>query len=217
VSDSEKPVKRRIAPAHILLVVDLTATVFLGIQGGLAASGSSLDLFGVMVLSFATALGGGVIRDLLIGEAPPAAIRDARYPIAAFTGGAIAFLLYQTVRAAPNSIVTVVDAAGLGLFAVSGAAKALNYKIGPFLSVLMGTITGVGGGTIRDLFLMKIPGILRADIYAVAALTGAAVFVIGLRLGMPKTAAMFVGAVVCFSLRLVAVWQHWNLPRIGSL
>jgi uncharacterized membrane protein YeiH len=207
---------RRIASGHILLVTDLAATIFLGIEGGLAASGASLDLFGVMVLSFATALGGGVIRDLLIGEAPPAAIRDARYPIAAFAGGAIAFLLFEYVRAAPNYVVTVVDAAGLSLFAVSGAEKALDYKIGPFLSVLMGTITGVGGGTIRDLFLMKIPGILRADIYAVAALAGAAVFVTGFRLGLPKTAMMSAGALVCFSLRLVAVWQHWNLPKIGS-
>ncbi len=207
---------RRIAPGHVLLVIDLAATVFLGIEGGLAASGASLDLFGVMVLSFATALGGGVIRDLLIGEVPPAAIRDARYPIAAFAGGAIAFLLYETVRALPNSVVTMVDAAGLSLFAIAGAEKALDYKIGPFISVLMGTITGVGGGTIRDLFLMKIPGILRADIYAVAALAGAAVFVTGFRLGLPKTVMMFAGALVCFSLRLVAVWQHWNLPKIGS-
>jgi uncharacterized membrane protein YeiH len=207
---------RRIAPGHLLLVIDLAATVFLGIQGGLAASGASLDLFGVMVLSFATALGGGVIRDLLIGEAPPAAIRDARYPIAAFAGGAMAFLLFESVRALPISVVTVVDAAGLGLFAVSGAEKALGYKIGAFLSVLMGTITGVGGGTIRDLFLMKIPGILRADIYAVAALAGAAVFVIGFRLGLPKTVMMVTGALVCFTLRLLAVWQHWNLPKIGS-
>lgn len=198
-------------------MIDLAATVFLGIEGGLAAGGAGLDLFGVMVLSFATALGGGVIRDLLIGEAPPAAIRDARYPIAAFAGGAIAFLLYETVRALPNSVVTIVDAAGLGLFAVSGAEKALNYKISPFLSVLMGTITGVGGGTIRDLFLMKIPGILRADIYAVAALAGAVVFVTGFRLGLPKTVMMVVGALVCFALRLVAVWRHWNLPKIGSL
>jgi uncharacterized membrane protein YeiH len=80
----------------------------------------------------------------------------------------------------------------------------------------MGTITGVGGGTIRDLFLVKIPGILQADIYAVAALVGAAVFVMGFRLGLPKTAMMFAGALVCFSLRLVAVWQHWNLPKIGT-
>jgi uncharacterized membrane protein YeiH len=207
---------KRIASSHILLVIDLAATVFLGIQGGLAASVASFDLFGVMVLSFATALGGGVIRDLLIGEVPPAAIRDARYPVAAFAGGAISFLLFESVRAAPGYVVTVVDAAGLGLFAVSGAQKALDYKIAPFISVLMGTITGVGGGTIRDLFLMKIPGILRADIYAVAALAGAAVFVTGFRAGLPKTVMMVTGALVCFALRLVAVWQHWNLPKIGA-
>ncbi len=198
---------------RFLLAVDLAATVFLGVEGALAAMDANLDLFGIMVLAFATALGGGVFRDLLIGAVPPASIRDPRYPMAAFAGGALAFLLNHWIVQAPAVLIVGLDAAGLALFAVAGAAKALDYEIKPFLAILMGTITGVGGGTIRDVFLARIPGILRADIYAVAALAGAAIMVIALRFGVPRAWAMAAGALSCFSFRVVAVNQHWSLPH----
>lgn len=209
------PVK--ITSDHLLLTVDLAATLFLGIQGGLAAIQANLDLFGIMVLAFATALGGGVIRDLLIGDIPPASIRNIRYPVTAFGGGLLAFLLYQSLQRVPLLLMTSIDAAGLGLFAVAGAAKAYNFQIAPFMAILMGTITAVGGGTTRDIFLARIPGILRVDVYAVAAMAGAAVLIIGLRSGLPRTLMMFAGFFVCFLLRFLAVWQHWNLPRAGEL
>ena len=199
----------------LLVIVDLIATLFFGLEGAMAAIQGNLDFFGVMVLSFATALGGGVIRDLLIGAVPPAALVDQRYTIAAFLGGGLTFLFYAMVRGVPAPLVVVVDAAGLSLFAVAGAAKALDYDMRPFIAVLMGTITGVGGGTIRDVFLARVPAILRVDIYAVAALAGAAVMVIGFRLlGQRRGAMMIAGAATCFLLRLVAVWQHWNLPKV---
>lgn len=200
----------------LLLVVDLAATVFLGIEGGIAAIDGNLDIFGVLVLSFATALGGGVIRDLLIGAIPPASIRDPRYPMAAFLGGLFAFFLHQSVREVPVNLMVTLDAAGLALFAVSGAAKALNYDIKPFMAVLMGTITGVGGGTVRDIFLARIPAILRVDVYAVAALAGAAVLVIGIRRGYPRVSAMLAGAAFCFLLRMLAFSQHWSLPKASG-
>ena len=198
----------------MLLAVDLAAVTFLGVEGALAAIDNDLDLFGVMVLSFATALGGGVIRDLLIGAIPPAAVGDPRYPIAAFMGGAVAFLLNSSVRGVPASVIIGLDAAGLALFAVAGAAKALDHGIHPFMAVLMGTITGVGGGTVRDIFLARIPAILRVDVYAVAALAGAAVMVIGIRRGLSRPLMMVLGALVCFLLRVASVWQHWNLPKL---
>ncbi len=199
---------------NLLLAVDLAATVFLGIEGGIAAIEANLDVFGVLVLSFATALGGGVIRDLLIGATPPASIRDPRYPIAAFLGGLFAFFLHQAVRQVPVNLMVMLDAAGLALFAVSGAAKALNYGITSFMAVLMGTITGVGGGTTRDIFLARIPAILRVDVYAVAALVGATVMMITLRKGLPRVWAMIAGATACFLLRMLAFSQHWSLPKV---
>jgi uncharacterized membrane protein YeiH len=118
------------------------------------------------------------------------------------------------VQRIPTPVIVGLDAAGLALFAVAGAEKALDYDINPFLAVLMGGITGVGGGTVRDVLLAQVPAVLRADVYAVAALAGAAVLVAGLKLGGPRILMAILGAVVCFGLRVVAVWQHWNLPRV---
>ena len=198
----------------LLLAVDLAGTFLFAMEGATAAIRGNLDFFGLMVLAFATALGGGIIRDLLIGAVPPMAIRDWRYGATAFLGGAVVFFLYGAVRRIPVPLILVLDAAGLSLFAVSGAGKSLAYQIQPFIAVLMGTITGVGGGTIRDVLLAQIPTVLRAEIYAVAALAGAAVMVIGLRLRNSPALMATAGGVVCFVLRIVSVWQHWNLPRV---
>jgi uncharacterized membrane protein YeiH len=167
-----------------------------------------------MVLAFATALAGGIIRDLLIGAIPPGAIRDWRYSAVAFLAAIVVFVWHRYVSRVPNGFIMVVDAAGLALFAVAGAAKALDYGIHPFMAVLMGGITGVGGGTVRDLLLARIPTVLRSDVYATAALAGAAVMVLGLSLGFPSTLMTISGAVVCFLLRIVSVWRHWSLPRV---
>jgi uncharacterized membrane protein YeiH len=180
----------------------------------MAAIENKLDLLGLLVLSFVTALGGGIIRDLLIGGIPPGAIRDWRYAAAAFLGGLVVFFWYRFVSQVPNSMLVIFDAAGLGLFAVAGAAKAVEFGIHPFLAVLMGGITGVGGGTIRDILLARVPTVLRADVYATAALAGAAVMVIGAKLAMPKAFASISGIVVCFLLRVVSVWRQWNLPKV---
>jgi uncharacterized membrane protein YeiH len=198
-----------------LLAVDLIGTFVFAVEGATAAIQGNLDLLGLMVLSFATALAGGVIRDLLIGAVPPGAIRDWRYPATAFLAGTGVFLWHSAVSHIPQPFIIVMDAAGLSLFAVAGAAKALDYGIHPFLAVLMGGITGVGGGTVRDVLLARVPTVLRSDIYAVAALAGAAVMVAGLRFELPPTLMTILGAITCFVLRLVAVWQHWNLPKVA--
>ncbi len=169
---------------------------------------------GFMVLAYATAVGGGIIRDVLIGAVPPGAIRDWRYPAVAFLGAGVVFLLHHLVQQVPPQALIVVDAAGLALFSISGAGKALAYGIHPFVAVLMGGITGVGGGTISDILLAQIPKVLRADIYAVAALFGAAVMVVGLKLKAPPVMAGVLGGIACFVLRMIAVWQHWNLPNM---
>jgi len=135
-------------PSKLLLTVDLAGTLLFAIEGALAAVAANLDLFGVMVLAFATALVGGIVRDVLIGAVPPASLRDWRYPAAAFAGGAIVFFLHPSIRQVPPSVIITLDAAALALFAVAGTEKALVYKMHPLVAALLGTITGVGGGTV---------------------------------------------------------------------
>ena len=204
-------------PSKLLLTVDLAGTLLFAIEGALAAVDANLDLFGVMVLAFATALVGGIIRDVLIGVVPPSSLRDWRYPAAAFVGGAIVFFLHPVIRQVPVSVVVTLDAAALALFAVAGTEKALVYKMNPLVAALLGTITGVGGGTVRDIMLAQVPAVLRADVYASAALAGAIVMIVATKLRLPATLAAMLGGFVCFSLRVISVWQHWSLPKaIGS-
>src|SRR6202047_4097805 len=205
-------------PSKLLLTVDLAGTLLFAMEGALAAVAANLDLFGVMVLAFATALVGGIIRDVLIGAVPPSSLRDWRYPAAAFVGGAVVFFLHPVIRQVPVSVIVTLDAAALALFAVAGTEKALVYKMHPLVAALLGTITGVGGGTTRDIMLAQVPAVLRADVYASAALAGAVVMILATKLRLPSTLAAVLGGFVCFSLRVISVWQHWSLPKaIGSL
>jgi uncharacterized membrane protein YeiH len=205
----------RAKSSTLLLSVDFAGTLVFAVEGAMAAARGHLDLLGAMVLAFATALGGGIIRDVLIGASPPNSIRDWRYGAIAFIGATVVFLFEGPVQHIPQLLMLTLDAAGLSLFAMAGAEKALEYGIHPFIAILMGGITGVGGGTIRDVLLAQVPTVLRADVYATAALAGAAVVVAGRSLKLPRTAAAMAGIVVCFLLRMVSVWRHWNLPVLG--
>lgn len=199
-----------------LLAADLAGTFLFGIEGAAAAIRGNLDLLGMMVLAFSTALAGGVVRDLLIGAVPPESIKNWRYVATAFTAAVLTFFFYRMVQAFPATLLMVLDAGGLALFAVAGTEKALEYGIHPFMAALLGTITGVGGGTIRDIFLAHVPRVLQSDIYATAALAGAVVLIVTRRIGAPPTAAACAGGGCCFALRVVAATWHWNLPRIAG-
>ncbi len=198
----------------VLLIVDLVGTFVFAIEGGMTAIRAELDLLGLLVLAFATALGGGVIRDVLIGAVPPNSIRDWRYAATALTGGFAVFFFYQYVQRVPPGLMVTLDAAGLALFAMAGVGKALEYEIHPLLAIVMGAITGVGGGTVRDVLLARVPGVLNSDVYASAALAGAIVMVLLLKVKLPRGVAMSLGGAACFTLRMVAVSLHWNLPRV---
>lgn len=206
--------RRAARPSTLVLLADLGGTFVFALEGALAALGGHLDLFGAMVLAFATALGGGVIRDVLMGFLPPSALRAWTYPATAFVAAAVAFGIDRHVHIPPLLLITL-DAAGLALFAVAGTEKALNAGLHPLSSVLLGVITGVGGGTIRDVFLAHVPAILRVDVYATAALFGAVVLVFCRRLGLSAALGATLAAAACFVLRMIAVWQHWQLP--GSM
>jgi uncharacterized membrane protein YeiH len=198
---------------RILLAADLLGTLVFAVEGALAGGGD-LDLLGLLVLAFATALGGGIIRDVLIGDVPPAALKSWRYAAVAFLGGTIYFFLHEFVENIPGNDLMLLDAAGLSIFAIAGTEKALLYKMHPFIAVLLGTITGVGGGTIRDVLLAQVPRVLQADVYATAALAGSIVMVVGNKLRLPPVVAAVLGGLVCFTLRVVSVWHHWNLPKV---
>ena len=201
-------------PDFLLLVVDLIGTFVFAVEGALAGINAELDIFGLLVLSFVTALGGGTIRDLLIGAIPPNSIRDWRYPATALSGGVAVFCFHGLFERVPVQLMVTLDAAGLALFAVAGTAKALEFGIHPLLAILMGAVTGAGGGTVRDILLAQIPGVLHSDVYAAAALAGSIVVVIGGAMKLRKGLAMSFGAAVCFLLRMVAVREHWNLPKV---
>lgn len=198
----------------MLLIVDLLATLLVALEGGSAAILGHLDIFGVLVLAFVSSVGGGMIRDLLIGAVPPNAIRDWRYAATALGGGLCLLFGFHAFTEMPTELLVALDAAGLALFAVAGADKALEFGIHPLPAVLMAAITGCGGGVIRDLLLARVPNLLRADVYATAALAGGAVAVLLIRAGVPRVWAMSAGAVFCFALRMVAVAHHWQLPHL---
>jgi len=199
----------------IVLVADLAGTAVFAAEGAISAMQGGLDLLGVMVLSFAVALGGGVIRDLLIGATPPNAVRDWRYPALAFLTGLLTFIFHSEARTLSAPLLMALDAAGLALFAVAGAQKAPSYGIGPFISTLMGTITGVGGGVVRDILLARVPMILVADIYASAAFAGGVVLVVSRRFGLSPMAAALLGGGACFILRVASVTYGWQLPKVA--
>ncbi|MET0866436.1 MAG: TRIC cation channel family protein [Nakamurella sp.] len=205
----------RIKAGRLLTVADQAATFLFAFEGGLAAVLAGLDLFGIMVIAFVTALVGGIIRDVLIGYSPPASLRGAAYPLIAFAGAAVVVVIHQAVQDIPPGLLLWSDAAGLALFAVVGATKAIDFKLNPLVAVLLGTVSAVGGGATRDILLNEVPIILRENIYAVAAAAGAAVTVIALLLRLPRPVAMALGFAVCLLLRVVSVWQDWDLPRIG--
>jgi uncharacterized membrane protein YeiH len=199
----------------LVLALDLAGTFVFALSGAAAGVKRRLDLFGVLVLSFAASTSGGIARDLLLGATPPAAISDGRYLAASLLAGVLMFFWHPSIDRL-RSPVLIFDGAGLALFCVSGAQKALAFGLDPVMAALLGMLTGIGGGMARDLLLAEVPVVLRSDIYAVAALAGAAVVVIGDALQLSSTATTCAGAALCFGLRLAAIRHGWHLPIAGT-
>ncbi|HKU23758.1 MAG TPA: trimeric intracellular cation channel family protein [Terriglobales bacterium] len=195
----------------LLATFDLGGTFVFALSGGMAGVKHRLDLFGVLVLAFAAGNSGGIARDVMIGAVPAAAISDWRYIAVSMLAGLITFYWYRIINRL-SSPVLVFDAAGLALFAVAGTGKALAFHAGPVAAMLLGMLTGIGGGMVRDVLVNEIPTVLRTELYAVAALIGAAVVVLGKMLHVPAAAAAIAGAVLCFGLRFIAMRRHWQLP-----
>ncbi|HTM69523.1 MAG TPA: trimeric intracellular cation channel family protein [Luteimonas sp.] len=191
--------------------LDLLGTFVFAISGATLGVRKRLDLFGVLVLSFAAAVSGGIARDVLIGATPPAALAGWHYVAVSCAAGLATFFRSGDVERLRNPV-QLFDAVGLGLFAVTGATKALAAGLNPVSAMLLGMLTGIGGGIARDILAARIPVVLQADLYAVAALAGAAVVVAGERLGLPQAPVLAAGAVLVFVLRYLAIRRGWRLP-----
>ena len=194
-----------------LVVFDLTGTFVFALSGATAAVKHRLDAFGVLVLCFVTGNAGGITRDIMIGALPPAAINEWRYVAVSILAGLIVFFGYSLIDRL-SSPVLLFDAAGLGLFCVAGADKALAFHAGPLAQILLGMVTDIGGGLVRDMLVMEVPTVLRTELYAVAALLGAAVLVGGRTLGLSSHVAAPTGALLCIALRVMAIHYGWHLP-----
>jgi uncharacterized membrane protein YeiH len=194
---------------HVIL--DLSGTFVFALSGAAAGVRRRLDIFGVLGLSFAAANAGGIARDVMIGATPVAALSDWRYVAVSLLAGLLTFYCYPPIQRFSGSVL-MFDAAGLALFAVTGATKALTYHLGPVSAALLGMLTGIGGGMARDILIAEIPVVLRSDLYAVAALAAAAVVVIGNELRLSSALAACVGAALCFVLRFMAIRYSWKLP-----
>ncbi|HET9742403.1 MAG TPA: trimeric intracellular cation channel family protein [Terriglobales bacterium] len=205
-------VNEHIVVNTLLVAFDLGGTFVFALSGATVGVKHRLDLFGVLVLSFAAGNSGGIARDVMIGANPPAAISDWRYVAVSMLAGLVTFYWYDIINRL-SSPVLVFDAAGLALFAVSGAGKALAFHAGPVAATLLGMLTGIGGGMMRDILVREIPTVLRTELYAVAALVGALIVVLGRMLHVPPSPAAIVGAILCFALRFVAMRRGWQLPR----
>lgn len=205
-----------VGDVSVLLVLDLVGTFAFALNGGLTAVRAvRVDLVGVVTLGVITAVGGGIIRDILLGALPPATFVDWRYLTVAAVGGFLAFLFSRALSRLSTPI-DVLDAAGLSLFAVTGAGKALELGAGPLQAVILGVVTGVGGGTLRDILIRQVPSVLSSGLYAIPATVGAALLVIIVTsgvtevLGVPLTVG---AAAACFVFRMVALRWGLDAPR----
>lgn len=201
-------------PVTFIGLIDLLGTFAFALSGATAGVRKGLDLFGVLVLAFAAATAGGIARDVLLGATPPAALVDVRYLATSVVAGLITFRWHARIERLWHPV-QITDALGLGLFAVVGTGKALDYGLGPVGAVMLGILTGIGGGIARDLLVMEVPAVLRRELYAVAALAGATLVVVGRAWELPTVAVSVTAAAVCFALRLMAMRRGWQLPVAG--
>ncbi len=202
-----------VSATHLLLVLDLVGVLAFALDGALTAMRrTTLDLFGVVTLGVVTAVGGGMLRDVLLGELPPAALRTWYYLATATVGGLIAFWGHAVLTRLSRPLL-LFDTMGLSLFAVTGARIALEAGVGPGQAVLLGGLTAVGGGTLRDVLVRTVPTILAGKLYAIPALVGAAVAVLGPQLGGRQLVWALAGAGACAALRAGSVLRGWQAPH----
>lgn len=200
----------------VYYLLDLLGTFAFAISGATAAKQKGLDLFGICVMAFTAACGGGIIRDLCIGAIPPAGLTTWYYLATSIVAAGMTIGFYPVVMLL-NRPVLLFDAVGLSLFAVTGAQKALAFGHNMEATVLIGIITAVGGGVMRDILLRRVPIILEREIYASAALLGALIVALGDNIKWVTNDWLSIFALsISFTLRMLALRYHWNLPSFSN-
>lgn len=209
--------------AAVLFPIEIIGTIAFASSGAMAAVRKKLDLFGIIVLGVITAVGGGMIRDLMIGNIPPLMFRDPVYVLTAFLTVLIMFTLFRFrpfllgsgYMEAYEKIMNVLDAVGLGAFTVIGVDAGVNAGYGEyrFLIIFLGVITGIGGGILRDIMAGETPFVLKKHVYACASISGACLYVILLPFVLSDY-AMLAGACLVVAIRMLASHYRWNLPGI---
>ncbi len=200
----------------MIYVLDIFGTFVFAVSGAFRAARHQLDLLGVLVLAIATGVGGGIVRDMMLGCTPPAAFQDETYLVVCVLGGLVVF--FAANKIAPHwDAVMAADAVGLSVFAAIGAAKADQYGLGAIGVMMMAAVTATGGGVIRDMLVNQIPAVLQADFYATAALLGGAFYVAAGRLGAGQGMQLLAAVIVTFVLRVLAMKYGISLPKIHSL
>lgn len=203
--------------------VEMVGTVAFAASGAMLAIDRDLDLFGVLLLGVITAVGGGVMRDVLLGAFPPNAFSNSIYVAVAFVTALAVFLFaflqegrYWKQRTRIDRIVNLLDAIGLGIFSVVGAQTAVNCGFGgnAFLCIFMGMMTGVGGGILRDMMSQTIPFVLKKRIYAVASIAGAGVYYALFQWCVGRTLSMLAGLLTTVLIRMLATHYAWDLPKV---
>lgn len=201
----------RVLP-KLVPIIDGVGTFVFALSGGLLGVQKRFDLFGVLVLAFVVAVAGGIMRDVMIGAIPPASIRRIEPFAIAMIGGLVSFLWHAEVRANAR-LIKVFDTIGLGLFAATGAQKALIYDVQPLMAAILGMVSGIGGGIVRDVLAGETPFVfVPGELYAVAALAGALVVAFGPAMGFSPGAAMLAGATLCVFLRVMSARHGWRIP-----
>lgn len=196
----------------MLLTLDLLGIFVFAVAGGLVAVRKELDLVGVLALAAVTALGGGLMRDVLIGDVPPPGLEDWRYLSVPLGAGLLVFFFHPALGRLER-LIRQIDAGGLGLFAVAGALKASDYDLGPMPAAILGVVTAVGGGVLRDVLVRDVPAILRrGELYAIPALAGAGVAVVGAEAGLADAVVAGPAAAVTIIWRLLTIHRGWTAP-----
>jgi len=200
--------------ARVVRTADLAGTFLFAVEGALTGLAVGFDPVGVLALAFLTALGGGLIRDLLIGATPPAAVADRHYAMIVIAAALVTWIFHASIERVPDALMVALDAAGLAMAAVAGTEKALVHRVHPLVAVFLGTVSGAGGGTLRDIAINEVPRVFRTDVYATAALCAAVIIVLGRMAGSSPRLAAILAVLACFALRMLAYVHHWHLPTL---
>ena len=197
----------------VVYALELLGVYVFATSGALMAIRKGFDVVGIVMLAAITALGGGVLRDLIIGDTPPAAFVNTSYLVVPLVAAVVTFFAHPVVEKL-NTAILVFDAAGLGLYSVTGTVKALEYDFGLLQAVILGVMTGVGGGVLRDIVAMEVPALVKVEteLYSIPAAAGAMVVAVAAELGLAMVPFSIGAATGIFVFRLLAMFRHWHAP-----